>query len=570
MQTRLTVTPRGYTNLTVVVAVGLLFCYLLLYCMPLGVRPLMVPDETRYGEIAREMLASGDWVVPRLNGLRYFEKPPLGYWLYALSIATFGENEFAVRFPSALTVGLTAWLVFLFTRLLSTTVLVSAFAALIYMTFMEVYVVGMISLLDSFLTLFLSAGMVSFYFAVERTERKADHQFFWWLSGIAFGLAFLTKGFLAFAVPVLVLLPWMLWQGHGRMLVNRAGWVILAALLVSLPWAVLIHLREGDFWRYFFWVEHIQRFFTAHHGQHKEPLYFFLMYLPALAFPWFSLAPAATFGVLQTTQYQAKVRRVLHLLGLWLLVPLAFFSISSGKLVTYIMPCFPALAVLISFGLIRYLQADQPRWFDYGILFNTLIYLCLLLGLWISQSMDVGFRVYRVDEGDRVAWLSVALLAGIAAGVTAFFDRRPCWKLAASLVMIVPVLLVISFVFPNQVTERKSPGQLLMQYRDKISEDTLIISESSLLRATAWYLKRQDIYLLGPGEVAYGLGYAEAQHRLLDFKRFSALMETAGATQRSVLMICKRSCNGRLIAELPKTAKNQIWGQFNLWFAPAF
>ena len=90
--------------------------FLVLYVLPLGVRPLVIPDETRYAEIPREMLVSGDWIVPRLNGLRYFEKPPLGYWLNAASMWLFGESAFAIRLPSAIAAGLTAVLLFVWAR----------------------------------------------------------------------------------------------------------------------------------------------------------------------------------------------------------------------------------------------------------------------------------------------------------------------------------------------------------------------------------------------------------------------------------------------------------------------
>ena len=90
----------------------ILFIFLIAYLLPLGARALTVPDETRYAEIPREMIATGDWMVPHLNGVRYFEKPVMGYWIHAISILIFGENNFAVRFPSALSAGLSAMLIF--------------------------------------------------------------------------------------------------------------------------------------------------------------------------------------------------------------------------------------------------------------------------------------------------------------------------------------------------------------------------------------------------------------------------------------------------------------------------
>jgi 4-amino-4-deoxy-L-arabinose transferase len=116
--------------------------FLFLYIASLGFRPIMIPDEARYAEIPREMIASGDWIVPRLNGLPYFEKPVLGYWLNALSILLFGENAFAIRFPSALAAGLTALLLFLMVRRSAGGHRLAILAALVFLTCLEVFAVG--------------------------------------------------------------------------------------------------------------------------------------------------------------------------------------------------------------------------------------------------------------------------------------------------------------------------------------------------------------------------------------------------------------------------------------------
>jgi 4-amino-4-deoxy-L-arabinose transferase len=112
--------------------------FLLFYILPLGFRPIFIPDESRYAEIPREMIASGDWVVPRLDGIRYFEKPVLGYWLNAISIKMFGENAFAVRFPSAMATGLSAFIIFLLIRRFSNRNFLGAITAVIFLTCFEV------------------------------------------------------------------------------------------------------------------------------------------------------------------------------------------------------------------------------------------------------------------------------------------------------------------------------------------------------------------------------------------------------------------------------------------------
>ena len=187
-------------------ATGLLLVFLLLYLLPLDSRPLTIPDETRYAEIPYEMLESGDWVTPRLNGLRYFEKPPLGYWLSAVSISLLGQNSFAVRLSTALAVGGTAFLVFFFTLRFFPHRQTAALAAFIYLTFISVFLVGTHATLDSLFTLFLTAGIMS-YAAATLEAHPGRARLYWFCCGVALGLAFMVKGFIAFAVPVIVLVP---------------------------------------------------------------------------------------------------------------------------------------------------------------------------------------------------------------------------------------------------------------------------------------------------------------------------------------------------------------------------
>ncbi|MFQ5687664.1 MAG: phospholipid carrier-dependent glycosyltransferase, partial [Candidatus Scalindua sp.] len=215
--------------------IGLSILFLLLYIAPLNVRPVAAPDEARYGEIAREMLDTGDFVVPRLNGLRYFEKPVLGYWLNAASMALFGGNSFAIRFPSALAVGLTALTIYLMVQRFHRCERTALLAAFIYMTFVGVYGVGTFCVPDSLLSFFLTAALSCFLVvSANETVRKR----IWWLllCGVFCGAAFLTKGFLAFAVTALAATPFLLWERRGRDLFTLPWIPLFAATAVALPW----------------------------------------------------------------------------------------------------------------------------------------------------------------------------------------------------------------------------------------------------------------------------------------------------------------------------------------------
>lgn len=558
-------------------AVGIVVFYLVMYLFPLGVRPLTIPDESRYAEIPREMLNSGDWVVPRYNGLRYFEKPPLGYWMNAVSIAVFGENAFAVRLPSALAVGLTTLLVFLFARRTFRNRRIALYAALIQLSFMEVYAVGTINVLDNLLTLLLGGGIMCFYLAATADKTK-QAVLFWVASGFCLGLAFLTKGFLALAIPVLVLVPWMLWQGKWRSLMSYGWVVVFVALLVVLPWAILVQSREADFWRYFFWVEHIQRF-SAPNAQHKAPFYYYLGYLPVLAFPWLTLIPAAAKG-LQESGRKANDPPLFRFLWLWLVLPFLFFSISSGKLATYVLPCFPPLAILIAAGLHHYLQRERTSWYQAGLAVNLSVIGLLLITLMLMQALDLGRSAYAKHEFMSYVSLSLSFVLVLAAGFLAFTVKQQEIRIGAVAFTILPLLFVFHLAFPEQIAQRKVPEVLIRQHIEQIPANAIVIADSYIIGSVAWVLKRQDIYLTSPGELTYGLEFPDAAHRLLTPESFAALLkqelkqepkqELKQAPDQNrdrlpVVLICSDACDERFLPLLPPSSVKHRYGTFDLW-----
>jgi len=303
--------------------IALFVLFMLLYFVPLGARPIMIPDEPRYGEIPREMLTTGDWIVPHLNGVRYFEKPVLGYWLHAGTIMLFGENAFAIRFPSALSAGISALILFFMVRRFEGGSSAGLIAAMVYLTFLEVFGVGTFSVLDSLFSLFVTGAIFPFFPAhMEESPRKRKGLLV--LSGLSAGLAFLTKGFIAFAVPFVAIVPFMIWERRWKELFRLCWIPLITAALVSLPWAVMIYIREPDFWHFFIWNEHIRRF-MAESAQHKESLWYFLLLLPGAALPWTFLFPSAISGLKQAGFHKPLIRFALC----WFFFPFLFFSVSN-------------------------------------------------------------------------------------------------------------------------------------------------------------------------------------------------------------------------------------------------
>ncbi|MCJ7538797.1 MAG: phospholipid carrier-dependent glycosyltransferase, partial [Desulfobacterales bacterium] len=364
--------------------------FVLLYILPLGIRPIIIPDESRYAEIPREMIDSGDWIVPRLNGLRYFEKPVMGYWLNALSIKLFGENAFAVRFPSAAATGLSAFMIFLLIRRFSGEITSATLAALIFLTSFIVYGIGTFNILDSMLAMFVTASMTSFFFGLNAEPSKKKKNVYLLLFGAFCGFAFLTKGFLAFAIPVVAIVPFMIWEGRFKELFIISWLPIIAAVLVVIPWAVMVYFKAPDFWHFFVWIEHIKRFLSSE-AQHHESFWYYIYLFPAAALPWTFLFPAAILGVKKTGIKTSIIRYAIC----WFFFPFLFFSVSKGKILTYILPCFPPFAMLMSTGLKKYFEASGKKLFSVAVCSLALLAVIIAVALIVVQIMGFkGFKPY--------------------------------------------------------------------------------------------------------------------------------------------------------------------------------
>ena len=496
---------------------GLILAFVVFYLLPLMIHGLWIPDETRYAQIGQDMLHSGNWVAPHFMGLRYFEKPIAGYWMIAIGQAVFGDNLFGVRIASALSTGLSVWLVWLIAGRLWRDPRKRFASTLIYMSFGLVAGQAGYANLDPQFTFWVNLSLVAVWFAFDSSARRA-RLCAWAVLGLACGMGFMTKGFLAWLLPVLIAVPYALWQRRIKEVLSYGPLAILVAVAICLPWALAIHHQEPDFWQFFFWNEHIRRF-SAADAQHTQPWWFYLPILLAASLPWAALLP-------NTLIDACKQRRepVTGFLLLWLLLPLAMFSLSKGKLPTYIMPCLLPLALLMGHAVVSWREQAKGRILRINGLLNVLLAVAGLVGL---AYLQLSRAVYANTEVFSLSLAYIVLLGWLLSN--ALQALRPLLLWAAPAVGMGVLVALLPAAMPGVIVNSKMPDQFITEHVQELSQaGTLLSNDLGAASALSWRLGRPEITLYNTtGELKYGLGYADSAGRQVDMDNIDRWMKEA-------------------------------------------
>ncbi|OMQ27153.1 lipid IV(A) 4-amino-4-deoxy-L-arabinosyltransferase [Serratia oryzae] len=519
--------------------------FVLVYLIPLNGRLLWQPDETRYAEISREMLAKGDWVVPNLLGLRYFEKPVAGYWFNNVSQWLFGDNNFAVRFASVFSTGLAALLVFALAWLMWKNAHRAYLAVLIFLSMFLVFSVGTYSVLDPMISLWLTAAMVSYYLTLKATSVRGKLTGYV-LLGLACGMGFMTKGFLALAVPVIAVIPIVIQQRKIKELLIYGPVAVVVAVLLSLPWALAVAQREPDYWNYFFWIEHIQRF-AEENAQHKAPIWYYLPILIAAVFPWLGLLPGS---LLKGWRERAQRPELFFLLS-WVLMPLIFFSIAKGKLATYILPCMAPLALLMAAYAEDCVAQLRTRVFKANAVLNGLFG---LVGIAALLLMVLGLlpnaKLFTPDEWPKIVFGFVAFAGWLMFAVISARKNAQRWAWAAACPLL--LCLLIGYAIPQQVIDSKQPQNFIRANLPVLSQSHYVLTDSvGVAAGLAWELKRSNILMFSQkGEVSYGLSYEDSRSHYIRDEDFPQWLEQA-RKQGDVSLVLQLSRGEEVSQNLP-------------------
>lgn len=533
---------------------GLVLAFVVFYLLPLMSHGLWIPDETRYGQISQEMLLSGNWVAPHFMGIRYFEKPIAGYWMIAIGQAIFGDNLFGVRIASALSSGLSVWLAYLLARRLWNNPRTSATCALLYMSFGLIAGQAGYANLDPQFTLWVNLSLVAVWFAIDSKTPRARLGS-WTLLGIACGMGLMTKGFLALLLPVLIALPYMIWQRRFGELLRYGPLAVLVATLISLPWGLAVHSREADFWRFFFWHEHIRRFAAGEDAQHARPWWFYLPLLFAATLPWAALLPST---LIRT--WREKREPKIAFLALWFLLPLAFFSLSSGKLPTYIMPCLLPLALLMGHTLINWLNTGDGRVLRANGVINTLLASAALFALLYVQATR---ETYQNSEMFSLSLLYIVLVGWIISNALQVLRPLTLWAMPALGIGLLVALLPAAM--PATIVNSKMPDQFIAEHQQALSETSSLLSNDlGAASALSWRLRRPQVDLFNTvGELKYGLDDPAMASRKVSLDGVSEWM-TQARKKGSVGVVMRVNSNSdkQQLALLP--VDGQHWRRGNL------
>ncbi|HEY2825336.1 MAG TPA: glycosyltransferase family 39 protein [Gemmatimonadales bacterium] len=444
----------------------------------IGRYPLLEPDEGRNAEVAREMAASGDFVVPHLDGLPYPDKPVLYFAAAALSIRAFGATALAARLPALVATLLTLVLIAVFARrrygdrggwiaviVAGTAPLTIAFAHTV--------------IFDSMLALFVTAAVLGFALSAEASERSGPNAWLWSTGAWgAIGLGILTKGPIAIALPLLVVLPWAVWRKRVRAVLDPVG--ILLATAIVAPWVLAMSRRVPGFIHYALATETLERLTTPALAR-TGPIWYFLPIILAGALPWSLVLLAGsrkTWATLKARDTDAA------LLVAWVLIPLVFFSLSQSKRPQYLVPLMPAVGLLVA-----------HLWSSGGRLSGV-------------RTAAWGMAALGVTLGLGATSLARAFGAGpavLAAAPGAGWALAACCVIGAALALSAPthpVVAVLGLAFPvatlpvsgggllGEVARERSSQEIAQAIRPLLGDATRVVAAGAFPLSLPYYLGR--------------------------------------------------------------------------------
>lgn len=388
----------------------------------LGAAALFEPDEGRNAERAREILVLDNWVIPHENFLPALDKPVFLYWLIAISYKVFGISEWSARLPSALAALGCLFVLYRFARI-HWGLWEALWAVLVLATGVEFFIFSRLVIFDMTLTFFTTIALCEFYSAAQAENKNTRRRHCLLMYG-AMALATLLKGPIGVMIPGMVFFFYLLLTRRWRLLAQMD--MVIGALVffaIVAPWHAWAEARNPGYLRYFLLEENYLRFLTPHFHRTKTWYYFFLVVSAGFA-PWSVLIPF----IVKDFCKKAIDDRSLFLI-LWIVVPFVFFTLSDSKLPHYILPIFPALAILTAKALMAIIgdASAKSRWpLSLPFLAIGLCMLFLIVGSVWAGLLPRQIRQIVSQSGPSI-W-AFGVLFTVVLGIFAFAGSKGKWR----------------------------------------------------------------------------------------------------------------------------------------------
>ena len=469
--------------------------FVILYFWNIGGYGLMNPDEGRYAEIPREMLASGDFFTPTLNQVLYFEKPPLYYWFTAASFAIFGQNEFGARFTSVV-MGLMSILLTWFVARKFEDENTADLSAVILGTSGLFFALSRVNIIDMTLSALLTLALFSFYIFYKENKKRWLYIFY-----SALALATLAKGLIGIVLPGGVIFFFMLftrdWKILKRLFLTPA---ILVFFLICVPPFYMVCKKNPDFFYFFFIQEHFLRYATKMHDRY-EPFWFFIPVIIGGLFPW-------TFALFIKVKNYFNKRQINLYLILWVMIITLFFSASSSKLIPYILPVFPPIAILIAKNILSLTENGQKLTIKVCLWIFSVITAILIVASFLIFNGFIHLK--RINEAMLYKTPFILLCIVCAVFCLIFWAvRKQSKKFLTAHIIFAFCFLAASLPAFSILGEQRSTKTLSKMLIPLLEPQDIVLHFNTYKQDMPFYTKHRMAIYNREGELAFGRSKAQ-------------------------------------------------------------